>query len=256
MRRRPTSKTTTSATAIMTRSPSRFRWSRPITTCKTRRKPSHMAMTTSFRGFPEEQSGYFDEQSRPSRGDREGLLLRGPLHRPSSRLPHQHPDLQARPSTVVPHQARVGRPDRRRRRCGGAVDHPAASAQPGPGYRRVDERAPDERRARAEQRAADIQQRCAHPDEPAGATTTASAATPSASAGAGRCAGLHAPVPGARGNSEPAKPDIDVTRAPISVAPEPRTPPPNDADVGKHGRGPLLVKQGAALLVVEASLRE
>jgi hypothetical protein len=38
-------------------------------------------------------------------------------------------------------------------------------------------------------------------------------------------------------NSEPAMPDIDVTRAPISVAPEPRTPPPNDADVGKHGRG-------------------
>jgi hypothetical protein len=45
------------------------------------------------------------------------------------------------------------------------------------------------------------------------------------------------PAPRGGSSSEPAKPDIGVTRAPISVAPEPRRPPPNDADVGDHGGG-------------------
>jgi hypothetical protein len=40
------------------------------------------------------------------------------------------------------------------------------------------------------------------------------------------------PAPRGGSSSEPAKPDIDVTRAPISVAPVPRMPPPNDANVG------------------------
>ena len=59
-----------------------------------------------------------------------------------------------------------------------------------------------------------------------------------ASTGAGRCAGLHAEYPAPRGgsSSQPAKPDIDVTRAPISVAPKPVTPP-TSAEVGKHGEG-------------------
>ena len=45
------------------------------------------------------------------------------------------------------------------------------------------------------------------------------------------------PAPRGGSSSEPNKPDIDVTRAPISVAPEPRTPPPVDAEVGKHRHG-------------------
>ena len=44
------------------------------------------------------------------------------------------------------------------------------------------------------------------------------------------------PAPRGGSSSKPAKPDIDVTRAPISVAPKPVTPP-TSAEVGKHGEG-------------------
>jgi hypothetical protein len=44
------------------------------------------------------------------------------------------------------------------------------------------------------------------------------------------------PAPRGGSSSEPAKPEIDVTRAPISVAPKPVTPP-TSAEVGKHNDG-------------------
>ena len=44
------------------------------------------------------------------------------------------------------------------------------------------------------------------------------------------------PAPRGGSSSEPTKPDIDVTRAPISVAPKPVTPP-TSAEVGRHRNG-------------------
>ena len=205
MSRRPILTTTTSAMANTTRSPSRFRWS--TTLSRRLRRPR-----TTDPAIAEEIGRRSPMRSRSSTAV--------PLRR-------QHADVQARPApwyrtkrglivliAVIAVAAVLAIVPMLLRSPGPATEEPTnVTPTTGP--------APSSAPPSDRQRCAHTDERSRHRHRP----PTAATASPSAQDSTGLFPQYQPPRGGSA--AEAREPEIDVTRAPISVAPEPVTPPPN-----------------------------